>query len=124
MIAVDSSTVILFLHGNKSREVDLLSVSLGTGEIMLPPVALTEILSDPRMPAEQRKAILDWGVLEVLEGYWIRAGDTRAKLLSLKVKPPLADTLIAQSCIDHGVALITSDSDFRPFAKHCGLKLA
>jgi predicted nucleic acid-binding protein len=36
----------------------------------------------------------------------------------------LGDALIAQSCIDHDVPLITRDTDFRHFAKHCGLKLA
>jgi len=35
----------------------------------------------------------------------------------------LADTLIAQSCIDYRVPLITRDSDFRHFAKYCGLIL-
>jgi predicted nucleic acid-binding protein len=41
-----------------------------------------------------------------------------------RLKAKVADTLIAQSCIDHDVALITRDGDFRHFAKHCGLKLA
>jgi predicted nucleic acid-binding protein len=36
----------------------------------------------------------------------------------------LPDTLIAQSCIDHDVALIARDEDFRHFAEHCGLRLA
>jgi hypothetical protein len=34
-----------------------------------------------------------------------------------------ADALIAQSCIDHDVALIARDRDFRHFVRHCGLKL-
>jgi predicted nucleic acid-binding protein len=40
------------------------------------------------------------------------------------LKAAVADALIAQSCIDNDVALITRDPDFRHFAKHCGLKLA
>jgi len=32
-------------------------------------------------------------------------------------------TLIAQSCIDHHVPLITRDGDFRPFARYAGLTL-
>jgi predicted nucleic acid-binding protein len=63
-------------------------------------------------------------VLELLEGYWIRAAASRAKMLSQKLRARLADALIAQSCIDHDLALITRDNDFRHFAKHCGLKLA
>jgi predicted nucleic acid-binding protein len=40
------------------------------------------------------------------------------------LKAKVADALIAQSCIDHDVALITRDRGFRHFAKHCGLRLA
>jgi predicted nucleic acid-binding protein len=43
--------------------------------------------------------------------------------LARGIKAPLADALICQSCLDHDAALITRDRDFRPFAKHCGLKL-
>jgi predicted nucleic acid-binding protein len=33
------------------------------------------------------------------------------------------DTLIAQSCLDHDVPLITRDADFRPFERLARLKL-
>jgi predicted nucleic acid-binding protein len=39
------------------------------------------------------------------------------------IRAKTADALIAQSCIDHDVALITRDRDFRHFVRHCGLKL-
>jgi predicted nucleic acid-binding protein len=42
----------------------------------------------------------------------------------IKLRARLPDALIAQSCIDHDVALITRDRDFRYFAKYCGLRLA
>jgi predicted nucleic acid-binding protein len=45
-------------------------------------------------------------------------------LLARKLRARLPDTLIAQSCIDHDIPLIARDTDFRHFAKHCGLKLA
>lgn len=35
-----------------------------------------------------------------------------------------ADVLIASYCLDEGVALLTRDRDFAPFAKHLGLRLA
>jgi predicted nucleic acid-binding protein len=60
----------------------------------------------------------------VIDGYWQRAGESRRALKTHKLKARIADALIAQSCIDHDVALITRDVDFRHFAKHCGLKLA
>ena len=40
------------------------------------------------------------------------------------VERQLADTLIAQTCIDYGIALLTRDRDFTSFQKHAGLKLA
>ena len=62
--------------------------------------------------------------LDPTEGYWVRAGEARRLLHKHGLKAKVADALIAQSCIDHDVALITRDRDFRHFAKHCGLKLA
>jgi len=48
---------------------------------------------------------------------------TRAKLLARKLRAPMADTLICQSCLDHNVPLLTRDTDFRHFVQHAGLKL-
>ncbi len=124
MIAADSSTVIDFMSGKQGRHVDVFVTAARAGDIVLPPVVLSEVLSAPDLPAEHRSLLLDWAALEILDGYWIRAGDSRAKLLSLKLRARLPDTLIAQSCIDHNVQLIARDGDFRHFAKHCGLKLA
>jgi predicted nucleic acid-binding protein len=47
----------------------------------------------------------------------------RRRLLRIALKPRLADTLIAQSCIDHNVALVTRDEDFRHFATDAGPRL-
>jgi predicted nucleic acid-binding protein len=124
VIAVDSSTWIAFVQGQPGRDVDLLDRSLASGEMAFPPVAVVEILSDPSMPERQRTIILELPVLEIADGYWMRAAAIRTKLLARRLRARLPDTLIAQSCIDHGVALITRDGDFRHFAKHCGLRLA
>ena len=56
--------------------------------------------------------------------FWERAGLLRAKLAARRSRARLADALIAQSCIDHDVRLITRDSDFRHFARVGGLRLA
>jgi predicted nucleic acid-binding protein len=124
MIAVDSSTLIAFIEGNSGADVSSFIVGLQAGDVVLPPVVLSEILSDPFLPAEHRALVMKVAVLDILEGYWVRAADSRAKMLSRKLRARLPDTLIAQSCIDHNVPLITRDTDFRHFAKHCGLTLA
>ena len=61
--------------------------------------------------------------MEIQPGYWERAGKLRALLIAKRLKPRLADTLIAQICIDNDIPLITRDKDFRHFAKHAGLRL-
>jgi hypothetical protein len=56
-------------------------------------------------------------------GYWQRAGALRAKVLSKRRKARLGDALIAQTCVDRGIPLLTRDKDFRAFADAARLKL-
>ncbi len=62
-------------------------------------------------------------MLQISEGYWDRAGQLRSKVMSHKRRARLADSLIAQTCLDHDLALITRNADFRAFAAFGGLKL-
>jgi predicted nucleic acid-binding protein len=124
VIAVDTSSLSALLAGEEGKDVDLLADSLARGDVRLPPVVLTEILSDPAVAKVLAPRLLDLELLEISERYWQRAGEARAKLRQRGLKAKVADALIAQSCIDHDVALITRDKDFRHFAKHCDLKLA
>jgi predicted nucleic acid-binding protein len=87
------------------------------------PIVLAELLSDPLRSRAARQALLKISMLELMPGFWERAGLTRAALIGLKLKPQMADTLIAQVCIDHKLPLHTRDTDFRPFAKYAGLQL-
>jgi predicted nucleic acid-binding protein len=122
--AADTSTLIAYIQGDRGADVDHLEACLLSSSLVLPPVVLTELLSEPHLPKEHRAAILDLPILDIADGFWIRAGATRALLLAKRLRARLPDALIAQSCIDNDVALITRDTDFRHFAKHCGLKLA
>jgi len=87
------------------------------------PVVLTELLSAPQLPARVAALLKGLPMLEVTAGYWERAGILRSEILSRKLKARLADTLIAQSCLDHDVTLVSRDSDFRHFAAAGGLAL-
>jgi predicted nucleic acid-binding protein len=60
---------------------------------------------------------------EVEPGYWQRAGLLRAKVLSMGRRARLGDALIAQICIDRGIALLARDADFRAFADAVRLNL-
>ena len=124
MIAVDSSTLIAYIQGDTGDDVTLLDRSIGSNRLVLPPVVLTEVMSDHALPAGHAALIKRLAVMDLHDGFWLRAAQMRATLLSQKLRARLADTLVAQSCIDHDVALIARDGDFRHFAKHCGLKLA
>jgi len=52
-----------------------------------------------------------------------KAGIHGVVIISAGFKARLADTLIAQACIENAVPLITRDKDFRHFQKYGGLKL-
>lgn len=124
MIAADTSALSSFFKGEACREADLVRLALLANDICLPPVVLTEMLSDPVARREMEETVTGFPLLLVLDGYWERAGLCRQQLIQKGLKAAVADTLIAQSCLDHDVVLITRDPDYRHFAKYCGLKLA
>lgn len=123
MIAVDTSSLIAFFGGEEGSDVDALDQALKLSQAVLPPVVLTEILSDPKLDRRARRHLLALPRLAVEPGYWERAATTRARIVARRLRAPLADTLISQSCIDHGTPLITRDSDYRHFAKYADLRL-
>jgi predicted nucleic acid-binding protein len=123
MIAVDTSTWIAYLQRDDGDDTELLDSALSDRQVLMAPVVLTELLSDPRLPAETSGALTELPLIEVEAGYWERAGALRAKVLAKKRKARLGDALIAQSCIDRGVPLLTRDGDFRAFATAAGLDL-
>jgi predicted nucleic acid-binding protein len=124
VIAADTSTVIAYLAGASGKDVEALDLALSESQMCLPPVVLTELLSDPKLPAAVARLLEEVPVLEIVDGYWRRAGLLRARVLSTKRRARLADTLIAQSCLDHDVPLLTRDEDYRHFARVAGLRLA
>lgn len=124
MIAVDSSSLISYLQGQKGDDTRKVHIAFESQSLILPPVVIAEVLSDLNLSQEVVRLIMGIDVIKIRSGYWQRAGRIRGQLLGKGFKARLADTLIAQSCIDHKVPLITRDKDFRHFAKHCGLKLA
>jgi len=124
VIAADSSSLIAYFAGENGKDVLQIDEALASFTLCLPPVVLTEVLSAPLGRKILGQRLDACPLLDILPGYWARAAITRGTLLSKGSRAKIPDALIAQSCIDHDVALITRDADFRPFAKHCGLKLA
>jgi predicted nucleic acid-binding protein len=124
VIAVDTSSWSAFLEGKQGPDVEALEQALEHGNVVLPPVVLSELLSSPKLPGEAAKLFANVPLLEVGSGYWERAGRLRAKVLAQGFRARLADTLIAQTCIDHRVPLVTRDDDFRHFVSLGGLRLS
>jgi|SRR5579871_5806763 len=123
MIAADTSTWIAFLGGGSGDDVRLLDQALADGQLLMVPVVLTELLSDPKLPPNINARLCQVPMIEIEPGYWQRAGALRAKALAKRRKGRLGDALIAQTCIDRNVPLITRDRDFRTFANATGLNL-
>jgi predicted nucleic acid-binding protein len=123
VIAVDTSTLVAYLAGEQSTDTDELDLNLRQSRVSLPPVVLTEILSDPKQRPLLERFLVDLPLLRPDEGFWRRAAATRGVLLGRRLKARIADALICQSCLDYDVPLLTRDRDFRHFVVHCGLQL-
>jgi predicted nucleic acid-binding protein len=123
VIAVDTSTWIAFLQGDGGEDAQLLDRALQDRLVLMVPVVLTEVLSDPKLPPEVSQTLAGIPLLEIAPGYWQRAGELRAKVLAKRRKARLGDALIAQCCIDRGIPLLTRDRDFRAFADAARLHL-
>ncbi len=123
MIAADTSTWIAFLEGDSGKDAQLLDKALADRQVWMIPVVLTELLSDPALPAGVAEILAEVPMIDVEPGYWQRAGVLRATVLSKRRKARLGDALIAQTCIDRRVSLLTRDKDFSGFADAAQLNL-
>jgi predicted nucleic acid-binding protein len=84
---------------------------------------LSELLSEPSLPPDVAETLAELPLIEIGEGYWQRAAALRAQVVAKRQKVRLGDALIAQSCLDRGIPLLTRDRDFRSFATAAGLDL-
>ncbi|HZW15165.1 MAG TPA: PIN domain-containing protein [Brevundimonas sp.] len=124
MIAVDSSTLIDWLRNRDTVQTAALDRAMENNDLFLPPPVETEVLSFPGEQPALAEVLDDLPRLLITEGFWVRAGASRRVILKQGLKAKLADSLIAQLCLDHNAQLIATDTDFRHFVTHCGLKLA
>jgi len=123
MIAADTSTWVAFLEGGAGADIELLDRALADRQVLMVPVVLTELLSDAKLSSDVARTLSEVPLVPIETDYWQRAGMLRAKVLAKRRKARLGDALIAQSCIDRGISLLTRDRDFRAFAEAAGLAL-
>lgn len=124
MIAADTSTWVAFLEGAGGGDIEALDAALEHRQVLMVPVVLSELLSDPKLPADAGKTLSELPLVEIEPGFWQRAGELRAKVLARRRRARLGDALIAQTCIDGGISLLTRDRDFRAFAGIARLDLS
>ena len=123
MIAIDTSSLIAYLEGESGADIEAVDAALEHGQAALPPVVLTELLSDPKLPRNVRKLLTALPLVEIEDGHWERAGTLRSTVIAKKRRARIADSLIAQNCIDHDLMLVTRDTDFRYYSRISTLKL-
>jgi predicted nucleic acid-binding protein len=123
MIAADTSTWVAFLGGGVGDDVRMLDRALEDRQVLMVPVVLTELLSDPKLPSRVAQTLSEVPLVEIGSGYWQRAGALRAKVLAKRRKARLGDALIAQSCVDCGISLLTRDRGLLAFAEAASLDL-
>lgn len=123
MIAADTSAWIDYSKGESSQGAKQLEAALSNGTLVMPTPIVFEILSGPGLIKDAEEAIQQLPQLEIVPGFWQRAGAMRKSLLKKGLKANAMDCLIAQNCIDHNIPLIKADYDYRYFQK-LGLKLA
>ncbi len=115
MVAVDTSCWIDYLKGGSGRDLDLLDVFLEQRQIYMIPVVLAELFSSPFIMPNVENMLATLPSPGLVDGFWNRAGILRRAIHIKKRKANLADTLIAQYCMDHELPLLTRDEDFKSF---------
>jgi len=123
LIATDTSSLVAYLSGETGDDVRLVEAAIASDELWLPPPVLSELLSKPDL-SQIGDLLSDIPLMDLTPGFWDRAGRTRRILRMRGLKAALADSLIAQCCLDADVSLIARDRDYRHFERWCGLRLA
>jgi len=129
VILVDSSVWIDYFRSADTPQVTLLDSLFGRTRIAIGDLVAAEVLQGVRDEKEFRlvRKVFDTFTRLDLCGYdlALKASDNyrvlRGKGLTIR---KTIDTLIATRCIEDGLILLHSDSDFRPFAQHLGLREA
>jgi predicted nucleic acid-binding protein len=128
LILVDSSVWIDYFRGTITPQTEKLDSLLGREPLAIGDLILTEVLqgcTDEREFNQVRRLLTSLLVVELGgQEIAIQAARNFRKLRNLGVSVrKTIDTVIATRCIESGHALLHSDRDFDPFAKHLGLRV-
>lgn len=140
-LLIDSSVWIDHLRGSRSRETDILSALLArldpavghaeddvAADLLVGDLVLCEVLrgiADPREHAAVKKVLLSFELVTIGGiDLALRAADHYRTLRrrGATVRKTI-DLLIGSFCIAADCALLHSDRDFDPMARHLGLRV-
>jgi predicted nucleic acid-binding protein len=126
MIVVDSSIWIDFFRGAVTDQTDRLDQLLGTEDVAVGDLILTEVLRGFTSDMEFEKARHRMTALPVVQitspDIALQAAQNYRALRKrgITIRKTI-DTLIATRCIVDNIPLLYSDRDFDPFVEHLGL---
>jgi hypothetical protein len=72
VIAADTSSMVAFLQGDAGDDVELVQAALDERQLVLPPVVLSELLSEPSLTPKVRGLLTALPQLQIEPGYWER----------------------------------------------------
>jgi len=127
MILVDSSVWIQYFNGTISRKTDWLNDALGTQEIVVGDLILTEVLQGFQHDKDFRTARMlldDFPFVELVGRDVAVEAALNYRYLRKKgvtVRKTM-DILIGTSCICNGMMLLHDDRDFEPMERYLKLK--
>jgi predicted nucleic acid-binding protein len=126
MILVDSSVWTDYFSGNNTRQAETLDKTLGVQAVAIGDLILTEVLQGFRLDQDYKtakKVLNELTVFELLgKEMAIKSAENFRKLRKQGITiRKTADVIIASFCIEHGLPLLFSDKDFKPFVIHLGL---
>ena len=67
--AADTTTWIAFLEGDRAPDTELLDQALRDRQLLMVPVVLTELLSDPNLPVQVARTLCDVPAVEIGSEY-------------------------------------------------------
>jgi predicted nucleic acid-binding protein len=129
VILVDSSVWIDFFRGTNTPQTERLEELLTIETLTIGDLILTEVLQGFNNNKDFNDARRELTRLDVIElggaEVAIKAAQNFRTLrkLGFTIRKTIG-TVIATKCIEDGYALLHNDSDFEPFVKHLGLRVA
>jgi predicted nucleic acid-binding protein len=128
MIVVDSSTWADFFNGALTPHVERLDAALHEEEdLAILPIIITEVLQGFRAERSFQQAQRVLSALPVIEptvDCHVRAARLFRSLRKAGITVRGAiDCIIAQTCLDLNVELLSPDGDFEHIARHTSLRL-